>query len=199
MRERLFASAPMKVEAVYEAPYLSHAPMEPLNAVVLVRPDGLRCVGSTQIQSAAAGDRAMVTGLPAEKVQIPHQYLGGGFGRRGGADYVGERSRSQGCSGDSGEAHRGRAKTICSTILSPGFLREVRAGLDADGWPRIAERENGLSAFRGTEHVGRSIQDTKYAIANVQMDYTRLTWDSGELLAVGRILAEYVLHGELRR
>ncbi len=33
------ANAPKKVEAVYEAPYLSHAPMEPLNAVALVTTD----------------------------------------------------------------------------------------------------------------------------------------------------------------
>ena len=39
----LLASAPRKIEAVYEVPYLSHAPMEPLNAVAHVRADGADC------------------------------------------------------------------------------------------------------------------------------------------------------------
>src|SRR4029450_12974350 len=34
------AGASRKFEAVYEVPYLSHAPMEPLNAVAHVRADG---------------------------------------------------------------------------------------------------------------------------------------------------------------
>src|SRR5262249_9635090 len=45
--------AKRKLEAVYEVPYLSHAPMEPLNAVAHVRADGCDIWTGTQIQSTA--------------------------------------------------------------------------------------------------------------------------------------------------
>ncbi|HLH31332.1 MAG TPA: molybdopterin cofactor-binding domain-containing protein, partial [Terriglobia bacterium] len=84
-------SGPAKrIEALYEVPYLSHAPMEPLNAVAHVRQDGCDVWSGMQIQSVARQTAAMMSGLPPEKVQIHTVYLGGGFGRRGGADFVGE-------------------------------------------------------------------------------------------------------------
>src|SRR5438067_2127048 len=88
--EAALSGASKKVEAVYEAPYLAHAPMEPLNCVAHVRPDGCEIWASTQIQTAAREIGAKITGLPSEKVQVHTMYLGGGFGRRGGADYIGE-------------------------------------------------------------------------------------------------------------
>ena len=83
-------NAPRKIEAVYEVPYLSHAPMEPLNAVAHVRQDGADVWSGMQIQSVARETAAKIAGLPPEKVQIHTVYLGGGFGRRGGADFIGE-------------------------------------------------------------------------------------------------------------
>src|SRR5262249_61097899 len=83
-------NAPRKIEAVYEVPYLSHAPMEPLNAVAHVRPDGADVWSGMQIQSVARETAARIAGLPPDKVQIHTVYLGGGFGRRGGADFIGE-------------------------------------------------------------------------------------------------------------
>src|SRR5580704_4484384 len=56
-----FAGAAKKVEAVYEAPYLSHAPMEPLNATVEVRADGCDIWVASQIQSAGQQTAAMIT------------------------------------------------------------------------------------------------------------------------------------------
>src|SRR5262249_4118967 len=49
--EAALATAPNKIEAVYEAPYLSHAPMEPMNCVADVRSDGCDIYASTQTQS----------------------------------------------------------------------------------------------------------------------------------------------------
>src|SRR5262245_36030303 len=64
------SSAPRKIEAVYEVPYLSHAPMEPLNAVAHVRADGADVWSGMQIQSVARQTAAAAAGLPPEKVQL---------------------------------------------------------------------------------------------------------------------------------
>src|SRR5207253_1520759 len=45
------ASASKKIEAVYEAPYLSHAPMEPMNCTALVASDRCEIWAPTQMQS----------------------------------------------------------------------------------------------------------------------------------------------------
>src|SRR5690348_5189616 len=86
--ETALSGASKKLEAVYEAPYLSHAPMEPMNATAHVRADGCDVWAATQIQTAARETAAKITGLPPEKVQIHTMFLGGGFGRRGGADFI---------------------------------------------------------------------------------------------------------------
>src|SRR5579871_5808327 len=78
------------ITAVYETPYLAHAPMEPLNCTAHVRADACEVWASTQNQTAARQIAAHVTGLPLEQVQVHTLYMGGGFGRRAGSDYVGE-------------------------------------------------------------------------------------------------------------
>ena len=64
--------------------------MEPLNCVAARTCRRLRRLGRTQIQSVARRPRPGSPSSPAEKVHIHTQYLGGGFGRRGGADFIGE-------------------------------------------------------------------------------------------------------------
>jgi isoquinoline 1-oxidoreductase subunit beta len=70
------------LEAVYELPYLAHAPMEPLNCVADVRPDGCDIWTGTQGQSFDHFGAIQVTGLKPEQVKIHTTLLGGGFGRR---------------------------------------------------------------------------------------------------------------------
>ncbi|WP_244710615.1 xanthine dehydrogenase family protein molybdopterin-binding subunit [Rhizobium cremeum] len=80
----VFADAPHDsiVEAEYDAPFLSHAAMEPMNATARLK-DGLLEVwapnqGPTLIDTV--GSR--ITGLPKEKIRVHTTFLGGGFGRR---------------------------------------------------------------------------------------------------------------------
>jgi isoquinoline 1-oxidoreductase beta subunit len=85
-----YASAPKKFERVYEGPFLAHATMEPMNATADVRANSCDVYVPTQGQTACHMAAIAASGLPADKVKIHTTYLGGGFGRRGEADYVTE-------------------------------------------------------------------------------------------------------------
>lgn len=71
-----------KIEAVYDLPYLSHATMEPMNAVADVREDSCEVWTGTQFQTSDRAAAAEAAGLAPEKVKVHTTFLGGGFGRR---------------------------------------------------------------------------------------------------------------------
>ena len=76
------------VEAVYEAPYIAHATMEPMNAAALVKPDRVDVWTGTQGPTSVRAEVADFVGLPRENVHVHNmKYLGGGFGRRSTVDY----------------------------------------------------------------------------------------------------------------
>ena len=81
-----YNKSPHKVEAAYETPYQSHAPMEPMNALVHVQKDKCEFWGSTQNPNGIRSQIAKQTGLPEEKVMVNYTYMGGGFGRRSMTD-----------------------------------------------------------------------------------------------------------------
>jgi isoquinoline 1-oxidoreductase beta subunit len=70
------------IEAVYEAPHLAHAPMEPLNATAHVQKDRVDVWMGTQSALSTLQQGAAASGLKPEQVYIHNAYLGGGFGRR---------------------------------------------------------------------------------------------------------------------
>jgi isoquinoline 1-oxidoreductase subunit beta len=75
-------------EAIYETPYLSHSPMEPMNATVHLQPDRLDVWVGTQAADEALKAAARISGLKPEQVYIHNAFLGGGFGRRDANDEV---------------------------------------------------------------------------------------------------------------
>jgi isoquinoline 1-oxidoreductase beta subunit len=70
------------VEAVYEAPHLAHATMEPLNATVHLQPDKLEVWLGSQTPMGTIRQAAAASGLKPEQIIIHNCFLGGGFGRR---------------------------------------------------------------------------------------------------------------------
>lgn len=71
-----------KIDAVYELPYLAHAPMEPLNCVADVKADSCEIWVGTQFQTMEFMNAVQITGLKPEQVKLHTTLLGGGFGRR---------------------------------------------------------------------------------------------------------------------
>jgi isoquinoline 1-oxidoreductase subunit beta len=86
--DKAMSGARKMIEAVYETPYLSHSPLEPLNATVDLRPDRLDVWVGTQDAEAALGAAARASGLKPEQVHIHNAFLGGGFGRRDASDEI---------------------------------------------------------------------------------------------------------------
>ena len=77
-----------KLEATYHVPFLAHAPMEPMNCTVHVRPDACEIWIGNQVLTRVQAIAAQLTGLPLEKVIVHNHLIGGGFGRRLEVDYV---------------------------------------------------------------------------------------------------------------
>ncbi|MBE0587628.1 MAG: isoquinoline 1-oxidoreductase [Betaproteobacteria bacterium HGW-Betaproteobacteria-9] len=70
------------LSAEYRAPYLAHAPLEPLSAVVKVTPQRVDVWVSSQVPRFAQEKVARITGVAVEKVHLHNQYCGGSFGHR---------------------------------------------------------------------------------------------------------------------
>ena len=129
------ASAAKKIDAVYQVPFLAHAPLEPMNCTVHVEKDRCEVWTGSQTLTRAQGAAARVTGLPLEQVVVHNHLLGGGFGRRLEYDYVTQAVRI-------GQQVDGPVKVVWTREedMQHGFYRpyyydRMAAGLDAGGTP----------------------------------------------------------------
>jgi isoquinoline 1-oxidoreductase beta subunit len=84
------AGAARRLDAEYVVPFLAHAPLEPMNCVAEVSAERCEVWAPVQIPAAARTLVARVTGLPEASVTVHVLRMGGGFGRRLGADYAAE-------------------------------------------------------------------------------------------------------------
>lgn len=75
-------------EAIYEVPFLSHVPMEPMNYCADVRDNECHLWGPTQVPGSVMEMAAGITGIPADKITVHMTRVGGGFGRRLMVDYA---------------------------------------------------------------------------------------------------------------
>jgi len=82
------AAAPRKIEAVYSYPHQNHATMEVMNATARWTPERCEVWTPTQNGEAALAATSEAADLPLAKCEVYKQLLGGGFGRRGGTDWI---------------------------------------------------------------------------------------------------------------
>jgi isoquinoline 1-oxidoreductase subunit beta len=123
------------VEALYEAPHLAHAPMEPLNATVHWRPDRIDAWLGTQSADAALKLAAEVGGVDPRNVFIHNCYLGGGFGRRSVNDELRQAVQVSKALSKPVKLVWTREQDIQHDRYRPQAALRLKAGLGADGMP----------------------------------------------------------------
>ncbi|MDG2176001.1 MAG: molybdopterin-dependent oxidoreductase [Gammaproteobacteria bacterium] len=138
------------VEARYEVPYLAHAPMEPLNSVARVNAETCDVWTGTQMPGIAHLSAVQACGLPADQVNIHSQYVGGGFGSRGGGPLVAESVEiAKQLGGVPVKLLWTREDDLQHDRFRPVSCVQFNAGVDASGIPVSWKGTVACSSFMG--------------------------------------------------
>ncbi len=179
---RAFAGAARRVEAVYEAPYLAHATMEPMNCTAHVRADQCDIWAPTQAQTSSVQAAARITGLAPEQITLHTLFLGGGFGRRSQTDFVEDAVHVSKLLGKPVKVVYTREDDMRAGWYRPVAYNEFAAGLDAAGWPVAWEHR--IASASITEQFGpledgidtssvEGASNLPYRVANLRVTYAR--------------------------
>ena len=172
------AGAARRVRATYEAPYLAHATMEPMNCTAHVRPDGVEIWAPTQNPQGTQSAAARITGQPVAQVRVHVTYLGCGWGRRSRTDFVEDAVEASMKAGAPVQVLWTREEDMQHDTYRPATHVRMEGGLDADGRvvalsARVAAQPiaGGRGSFDGPAVAG--INDMHYGVPNVSVEWCR--------------------------
>jgi isoquinoline 1-oxidoreductase beta subunit len=159
-------SAAKTISAVYEFPYLAHAPMEPINCTVELKDDSCTLWVGSQFQTGDQAAAARTAGLKPEQVTLHTMTAGGGFGRRAvpTSDFVVEAvniAKAYKAAGHAGPVKMiwSREDDIKGGYYRPSHVHRADISLDAQGtilgWDHVIV---GQSIAAGTPFEGFMIQ-----------------------------------------
>jgi isoquinoline 1-oxidoreductase beta subunit len=130
----VLAGAAKVVEATYQAPFLAHACMEPMNCTARVADGRCEIWTGNQAPTLVAFEAAELLGLSMRDVTVHTPYLGGGFGRRAEVDAVRQSVLiAKALPGRPVQLIWSREDDIRHDMYRPAAMARFRAGLDAGG------------------------------------------------------------------
>ncbi|MCI4668251.1 MAG: molybdopterin-dependent oxidoreductase [Bacteroidia bacterium] len=165
--ERAFRQADKVIEASYEAPFLPHNTLEPMNFFAHVTENSAKLVGPTQTPERAMRTAMSITGLKEDQVTVEMTRMGGGFGRRLYADFVTDAVEISHQLKLPIKVIYTREDDMTAGTYRPAFQYKFRAALDKDG-QLTAYHQRGVSVNGG--HVTRDLNIPSGAVGNVLLD-----------------------------
>ena len=175
------------VEADYEVPYLSHAPMEPWNCTVEFDDEGeVHIWAPVQTQDRNRNAAAAAAGVPADKVRLHTTLLGGGFGRRLGSDGIAAAVVTAKAVKRPVKFFWRREDEFGQGWYRPAQAARLKAALDADGrvtglhvrtaGPALSASfsPNGLPAGQLDGSSVQTIRDSRYKPAAFHVEWVRV-------------------------
>ena len=171
-------------ERVFEAPFLAHAPLEPMNCTAHVQADRCDVWVSTQSQTATQQAAMAASGLPESKVFVNTTYVGGGFGRRGEADFVTDAVESSKAVNAPVKVIWSREDDMKHDYYRPVTYVRMWGAIDASGNPiawkqrlvqsSLLNRLNpgSLAGTKGVDFISvEGAANLPYAIPNLRVEY----------------------------
>ncbi len=127
-------AAAKRIDALYQAPYLAHATMEPMNCTAQVKDGKVEVWVPTQVPQMARAIAAKVAGVDEDQVTVHVTLLGGGFGRRLEVDFVGQAVQvAMACQGAPVQLSWSREEDMGHDFYRPMHLAKFQASLDDKG------------------------------------------------------------------
>ncbi|MDX2248454.1 MAG: molybdopterin cofactor-binding domain-containing protein [Bacteroidia bacterium] len=168
------------IEAVYEAPFLPHNTMEPMNFFAHVREDGVELLGPTQTPARAREEVAKMLGIAEDKVTVMLTRMGGGFGRRLRTDYALEAAMVSKLAGAPVKVVWTREDDMTGGIYRPAGKYRYQAGIDAEGnliaWHCRAAAINTGNATRQNSFPAGALPHFRVDSHNVESAITTGAW-----------------------
>jgi len=181
--QKSFAAAPVKVEAFYETPIVSHSPMEPMNCVAQwTAADAVEIWVSAQGPDLVKDELSKTLGIPAEKIKVHILFNGGGFGRRLYPDFATEAAQLAKSAGSPVKVVWTREDDTQLGPFRPLTFSAMKAGLSADGKPMAFQHKVIGPSIESTmdekkDETGESsdmtegISTQKYELPNMRNEY----------------------------
>jgi isoquinoline 1-oxidoreductase beta subunit len=131
------ATSAKTLDARYEAPYLAHACMEPMNCTAWVRGQGddatVEIWAGTQSQGPAQGILGQVAQVTPAKVKVNTLMLGGGFGRRFAPDFAIDATLLSKLAGKPVKLIYSREDDMAAGFYRPASVARLEGALDDKG------------------------------------------------------------------
>jgi isoquinoline 1-oxidoreductase beta subunit len=130
--ETAFKNAAQVIERTYNAPFLAHNCMEPMNFFAHVTDEKALLVGPLQAPGWTEPTLAKLLNLPPDKIEIQMTRMGGGFGRRAYGHYLSEAALISRKVKAPVKLMYTREDDMTYGIYRPMYTATYRAALDAD-------------------------------------------------------------------
>ncbi|HEX3913279.1 MAG TPA: xanthine dehydrogenase family protein molybdopterin-binding subunit [Steroidobacteraceae bacterium] len=197
---KAIGEAARTVSASFEFPYLAHAPMEPLDAVVKLDAKSCEIWAGDQFQTIDQLNAAQTAGLSPAQVSIHTLYAGGSFGRRANtiSDYIVEAvsiAKAYGADGTPIKLQWTREDDIHGGLYRPMYFHKLEAGLNAknelSGWHHVivgqsimadtifaAGIKDGIdsTSVEGAANIGYDIADIAVDLSTTKVGVPVLWW-----------------------
>jgi isoquinoline 1-oxidoreductase subunit beta len=186
------------VEAAYQLPFMSHAPMEPGNCAAQFREDRCELWAPTQVPQDVRDSVAPAIGLAPDQVKVNVMLMGGGFGRRLEHDYGVEAAIVAKAARVPIHVLWTREDDMRNSTYRPASYHQLSARLDASGWPTAFSHRivsPSISGQKGSPGEGGIDPDLKdeaaliYALPSAALEYV----DSQTPVPLGWMRSVYAL------
>jgi isoquinoline 1-oxidoreductase beta subunit len=174
------AGAAKRVSALYYAPHLIHATMEPPAALAAVKDGACEVWACTQDPMGARKLLAATLNLPLEKVTLHVTLLGGGFGRKSKPDFILEAALLSKQVGRPVKVTWTREDEVKNGFYHSVSAQHLEAGLDEKGnavawrhrtvFPTIASTFDAKAEYPPNWELGLGFSDLPFDVPNLRLE-----------------------------